>query len=212
VIQIRFQTFSEEPYPHRTPFGSFQCFHHRTYGPISKPQSPPRFSTGGKALLNQIISPLNQKEIEEKKQNKTKHTFLLFLIPTQKWRPPYPSPSCSPTSPPCTTKPPALLSHATQNPFTYAPSLANPSLSKPSPLQSSRKTTSRSSAMTRPWTTSSLAWSSASALGPPPPSSWPSSATSTKPVSYPTSMHRGASPPTGYPSLGPRRPPVPSPV
>jgi hypothetical protein len=43
-----------------------------------------------KALLHQIISPLNQKEIEEKKQNKTKHTFILFLISTRKWPPPYP--------------------------------------------------------------------------------------------------------------------------
>jgi ribose 5-phosphate isomerase A len=52
--------------------------------------------------------------------------LLLFLISTQKWPPPYPSPSRSPTSPPCPTKPPALLAHATQNPFTYAPQSRKP--------------------------------------------------------------------------------------
>jgi hypothetical protein len=162
-----------------------------------------------KALLHQIISPLNQKEIEENKLNQTKHTFLLFLISTHKWPPPYPSPS---RSPPCTTKPPTLLSHATQNPFTYAPSPVNPSPSKPSLLRCNPHARRPQEARCRqgcglrqarhsPRPRHQIHRCLRCRQARPPP---PDQSTIQHRRNSHLETHQGASPPTGYPFLGPQ--------
>jgi hypothetical protein len=185
----------------RTPFGPFQCFQFfittpTEYRPISKPQSPPRFSCFSSPVLHpEMASSLSLSQ-----------SFSNFSsLPHQSYQ----------------SKPPALLAHATQNPFhLHTQSRKRQTHLHQSPLRSNPHAIRPQEACRRQGRGLCQAQHGprprhrihhrlrCRQARPPPPDR---SAIQHRRNSH-LETHRGASPPTGYPSLGPRRPPAPSPV